>query len=759
MRIIISLLSLYIISIQYLSAQGFYDQNKIQEVKIYFDYQNWDYRLDTAKAGKENYILASYCVINGQRFDSIGVKYKGNSSYRNTYVKNPLHLKLDWLIESQDYENYTSLKFNNNVFDPSVIREVLSYDILSNYMDCPKANYAKVFINDTYIGFYTNVEAINKKFCNDHFNSSDHVFVKGNPDRPGNNSTSNLVYSTKDSSSYYIYYGMESGYGWYKLIALMDTLKNNASALHKIMDIDRAIWMHAFNATFSNYDSYVGSFSQNYYLYEDDYGRFLPMVWDLNMSIGGFPGSFGGGGGATIDKIPFFNAETNPARPLVQRILENPRYKKMYTAHIRTFCKEFIANKEYQNIAKSLQTLIDKEVKNDPNSLTNYSSFQASLNAPINIGGAPGSSAPGINTLMEARLVYFNTINEFKASPPRIENITVSSSSPKVKDTIWVNAKISDVNYAYIGFRNNRYDIFIKNDMFDDGLHHDGQANDGIYGGYVFLESKKTQYYIYAENAQAGQFSPERAEFEYHVIEATIPFPNVLKGDIVINEIMSSNRSTVIDSTDLNYEDWVELYNNGNTEKDLTGFYLSDNYTNPEKWEFPESSIIPAQGRIVIWLDEDSNTKGYHTNFKISSLGEQLILTRPDGLIIDSLSFGLIPSDQSIERCPDGIGNFKLTSKSTFNDINCIVSISNDQDKELISVYPNPAHEIIYIESKDDDVTRVTIYDLQSRRLLTHDNVQEGVQQLDIAQFMNGIYLVEINTRNGISQKLKLIVN
>jgi hypothetical protein len=51
--------------------------HEIQEIKIYFDYDNWDYRLDTAKAGKEDYILAKSCLINGVLFDSVGVKYKG----------------------------------------------------------------------------------------------------------------------------------------------------------------------------------------------------------------------------------------------------------------------------------------------------------------------------------------------------------------------------------------------------------------------------------------------------------------------------------------------------------------------------------------------------------------------------------------------------------------------------------------------------------------------------------------------------------
>lgn len=144
------------------SAQDYYRQDSVQEVKIYFAYTNWDYRLDTAKAGKEDYILASYCLINGVRYDSVGVKYKGNSSYRAAQVKNPLHIKLDWVRESQNYNKITSMKFGNNFADPSAVREVMCYEILGHYMDCSVANFAKVYVNDQYLGLYSNVEAVNK---------------------------------------------------------------------------------------------------------------------------------------------------------------------------------------------------------------------------------------------------------------------------------------------------------------------------------------------------------------------------------------------------------------------------------------------------------------------------------------------------------------------------------------------------------------------------------------------------------------------
>ena len=54
--------------------------------------------------------------------------------------------------------------------------------------------------------------------------------------------------------------------------------------------------------------------------------------------------------------------------------------------------------------------------------------------------------------------------------------------------------------------------------MYDDGNHGDGIAGDGIYGVSIDVDARDIQYYIYAENSDAGIFSPQRAEKEFHQI-------------------------------------------------------------------------------------------------------------------------------------------------------------------------------------------------------------------------------------------------
>ncbi|MEY3424831.1 MAG: hypothetical protein RL679_189, partial [Bacteroidota bacterium] len=170
----ISLFSILLLVLhQKIAAQGFYDRATVQTIEVFFSATNWDAQLDALASSTEDYLLADSVRINGIVFDSVGVKYKGNSSYNANNNKNPIHIELDYVHGSYDYQGYTDIKLQNGYQDPSMIREVLSYAILEQYMDCPKANFANVYINGTLRGLYSSAESINKKFYGDHYYTSD----------------------------------------------------------------------------------------------------------------------------------------------------------------------------------------------------------------------------------------------------------------------------------------------------------------------------------------------------------------------------------------------------------------------------------------------------------------------------------------------------------------------------------------------------------------------------------------------------------
>jgi spore coat protein CotH len=381
-------------------AQSFYDKTAIQEIRIYFAQPDWETQLNTQQQTSQQYIAAESVVINGTAFGNVGVKYKGNSSFIPFHPKNPFHIELD-AFQNQDYQGYTDIKLSNVIFDPSFIRETLSYSILSQYMAAPECNYANVYVNDVLAGLYVNVESVSKKFVRRHFHSDENAFFDCSPVNGASNSSTlqelpTLLYWGPGEANYNLAYRMKSDAGWDDLIGLTNTLNNNVGAIENVLDVDRILWMLAFDNIMVNIDSYIGIFSQNYYLYKDDNGRFNPVLWDLNMSFGVFADL-----GSSIlqntnakKQLTPFQHQTDNTFPLVFKLLNNPHYRKVYLAHFNTILNENFLNNSYLPKAQELRALIDASVLADVNKLNSYAAFEANLNSDITTNN--GLVAPGI---------------------------------------------------------------------------------------------------------------------------------------------------------------------------------------------------------------------------------------------------------------------------------------------------------------------------------------------------------------------------
>lgn len=174
------------LSFSELFAQDFYS-GVVQEVRIEFLNKDWDRKLDSLKqANPEARILAT-AWVNGQRFDSVGVRYKGNSSYfraRNeTLKKLPMNIKLDFKKKGQTLANgQNTIKLSNAFLDPSFVREPVAYEIIRNYMPAPQCNFAKVYLNNKYWGLYVNSESIDFNFIKKHFGVTNGHIIKCDPD-------------------------------------------------------------------------------------------------------------------------------------------------------------------------------------------------------------------------------------------------------------------------------------------------------------------------------------------------------------------------------------------------------------------------------------------------------------------------------------------------------------------------------------------------------------------------------------------------
>lgn len=730
-------------------SQDLYDINTIQDIRIVFAESNWDALLDAQASSTEDYISAQSVSINGVVFNNVGVKYKGNSTYNANRVKNPFHIELDTYV-NQDYQGYTDIKLSNVYFDPTFVRETLSYSILRKYMHAPLSNYANVYVNGTLMGLYVSSESISKKFVDNHFYSDNNTFFKCNPiggAGPGSSSYPNLAYLGTNITSYQSAYELNSDAGWEDLVSLTNTLANDITNIESILDIDRALWMLAFDNVLVNIDSYIGTFKQNYYLYKDDNGRFNSIVWDLNMSFGVFTqtGTVSLSTTTAKKQMTHLLHANDAAWPLVQKLLAVPQYKRMYLAHFKTILEENFSNDNYYTTAQAYQTLIAPSVQADINKFFTYAQFQSNLTTD-NTGGM--NPAPGIKNLMDGRYTYLSTLTDFTNTRPTITAVAPIVAIPLINSNVFITANVinSNTTGVFLGYRANEQLSFTKIQMLDDGLHGDGVDNDNVYGASINVSNVFMQYYVYAENNNAGQFSPERAEHEFYSLNAS--YPTINPGDLVVNEIMAQNTLTVTDA-DGEYEDWIELHNNTNTTLSLDNLFMTDTDTNLIKWQIPTGTIIEPNGYLTIWADEDGAQEGLHASFKLSASGESVILAYANGTIIETVNYGAQTADLGYARIPNGTGNFVIQSP-TFNFNNESLATSAFDFNQYLSVFPNPTKGNLTIHNKQYPIETASIFNLQGQLLYNNTYQSQNEITIDISSYSTGIYMIMINNKQPI---------
>jgi hypothetical protein len=395
-------------------------------------------------------------------------------------------------------------------------------------------------------------------------------------------------------------------------------------------------------------------------------------------------------------------------------------------------------------------TLADSSIQADPYKFYTYTQFLNGLTTAVTGGGGPGGgqSIPGIKALMDARAQFFSTNAAYLLGAPGILNHGSSTANPIYGSTITITAQVSNETAVYLGYRTDHTLKFNRIQMYDDGAHNDGLAGDHLYGANFPVNGLTIEYYIYADNNNAGLFSPARAEHEYHTLAVSFPAPNV--GAILINEVLASNSTTNLDPNG-QAEDWVELVNTTSAPIDLAGFYLSDDPMNLMEWPFPAGTIIPANGYLLVWADNDVNESGLHSNFKLSSAGEYVALSL--GLsVYDQVTFGAQSPDVSYARCPDAGLNFAQVTPSPLAVNTCDVGVL--EQNLQVQVYPNPFQDELFIDNQENGA-KLQILDINGRVLLNQD-LPLGKLIVPTQAWSSGLYLVQIEQAQ-FKQTLKIV--
>ena len=117
-------------------------------------------------------------------------------------------------------------------------------------------------------------------------------------------------------------------------------------------------------------------------------------------------------------------------------------------------------------------------------------------------------------------------------------------------------------------------------------------------------------------------------------------FLTAAKAELRINEIMAAGQAVLPDE-DGGFPDWLELFNDGSEAVDLGGWHLTDDPTKPMEWTFP-ARTLGAGEYLVIFASAKNRRPAdgpLHTNFRLTSAGEYLALSRPDGSIAHAIRY------------------------------------------------------------------------------------------------------------------------
>lgn len=109
-------------------------------------------------------------------------------------------------------------------------------------------------------------------------------------------------------------------------------------------------------------------------------------------------------------------------------------------------------------------------------------------------------------------------------------------------------------------------------------------------------------------------------------------------------EISPSNLSLQMDSTGA-YSDWFKIHNLSEVPINLKGHFLSDKQDEPLKYRVQEDLYVPAGDTLLLWTDDRDDLANLLLPFKLNGSGESLLLSNPQGILMERVVFPRVPVD------------------------------------------------------------------------------------------------------------------
>lgn len=216
-------------------------------------------------------------------YPGVGVRLKGEASFRPLGDKAGFKVKLDEFSAGQRLRGLRRLTWNNAVQDPTFLAERLASEFArAAGVPAPRANSALVFVNGEFYGVYTNLETPDKVFLGRWFESDDgNLYEEHGRD---------LVAGAEGVFELETNEAENDRSDLAMFIAVLDrvTPESFDAEIAAVLDLDEYLRFAAFEALVGHWDGYCfgGGPRNNFRLYHDPatgWFHFIPGGMDQTM--------------------------------------------------------------------------------------------------------------------------------------------------------------------------------------------------------------------------------------------------------------------------------------------------------------------------------------------------------------------------------------------------------------------------------------------------------------------------------------------
>lgn len=637
------------------------------------------------------------------------------------------------LFDSKPIDEFKSLVLRNagNDYDYTRFRDGMMTSLVSKMDNDIMANQpAVLYLNGEYWGHMNLREKINEDYI-----ESNHVVKADELDLLENNG--NILEGSND--------------GYWELVYFLENnniaLDANYDYVASKIDISNFIDYFVSEIYFDNRD-WPGN-NLKIWKPQMEGGKWRWLMYDTDFGFGLYDNS-----AYLLNTFEFATEPNGPGWPnppwstlFLRKLLENQKFKRAFINRFADMMNStFLSDLVIQRI-DSMAAILEPEVQRHYDRWWTPSYYRWQ------------QTTENMRTFAKNRVYYLRNHIKQMYNSPAYHNLTVSTF-PEKSGKIQVNSLIVRQS-SWKGQYFKNYPVTLTSHSNKGYKFHSWKVN-----GVTMLDET-----IELDLSMATS------------VEAVFELSNDDGKTVVINEINYNS------SPDYDAGDWVELFNWGQDDIDISGWIFKDDDDN-HQFIIPENTIIASQGYLVLCRNSQdfqlvhpnvSNLVG-DMDFGLSGSGDEVRLFDNFGTLIDSLNYGV---DLPWPEEPNGAGATLELRHYTYDNAEddswkaSIVNLGtpgkensvrtdakwfagNTSDRRLM-IYPNPFSQETHIELENSGfgTMDIQIYSLDGRLVFqntTNDGEIIWNGKSNNQQSLNsGIFLCKVQSEGKVyTQKIVL---